>query len=284
MSARVVFDMPADQYRALPSVSKSALDDFRKCPAWYYAKHILNAVEREQTPAMQYGTLLHSLILDGKAAYHTKPEGMSFASKDGKAWREEHLDLPIISQGESDSLQRTAGALLKHPLASTLFTNGKSEVSLFGDHWTGIGIKGRADWIGGGRIVDIKTTMDASSKGFSKSISSFGYHRQAWLYLELAKQNGLKAEDFVFVAIEKGPVPLINVRRLAPQAIELGGVEVNSMLQDLAECQKSGIWKDYSGADIGEIDLPTWAYSDTTGMELIGAVEAEEETSHDLIP
>jgi len=285
MSACIIYDMAATGYRAALGVSKSALDDFAKCPAWYYAKHVAKEVEREETAAMQYGTLLHSLILDGKASYHAKPDGMSFASKDGKAWREAHQDLPIISQGESDSLQRTAGELLKHPVASKLFGEGRSEVSMFGIHAeTNTIIKGRADWIGSGRIVDIKTTADASNKGLSKSIYNFGYHRQAWLYLELAKQNALELGQFVFIAIEKGPVPLINVRALSPTAIEQGGIEINSQLRDLAECRRTGIWKDYSADNIGEIDLPTWAYNDTTGMELIGAVPVEDEVNCDLIP
>jgi exodeoxyribonuclease VIII len=285
MSACIIYDMAATGYRAALGVSKSALDDFAKCPAWYHAKHVAKEVEREETAAMQYGTLLHSLILDGKASYHTKPDGVSFVSKEGNAWREAHQDLPIISQAESDSLQRTAGALLKHPVASKLFGEGRSEVSMFGIHAeTNTIIKGRADWIGSGRIVDIKTTADASNKGLSKSIYNFGYHRQAWLYMELAKQNALDLKQFVFIAIEKGPVPLINVRALSPAAIEQGGIEINSQLRDLAECRRTGIWKDYSADNIGEIDLPTWAYNDTTGMELIGAIPTDESEELDILP
>jgi len=156
---------------------------------------------------------------------------------------------------------------------------------MFGIHAeTNTIIKGRADWIGSGRIVDIKTTVDASNKGLSKSIYNFGYQKQAWLYLELAKQNALELGQFVFIAIEKGPVPLINVRALSPAAIEQGGIEINSQLRDLAECRRTGIWKDYSADNIGEIDLPTWAYNDTTGMELIGAIPVEDEVNCDLIP
>lgn len=285
MIPSIHYDLVGDDYRALAGVSKSMLDDFAKCPAWYYQMQIVKSVKSEKSPALQYGTLLHSLVLDGEAKFHAKPDGMSFASKEGKEWRAAHSDAPIISEEEANTLQKTANLILTHPIASKLFAKGRSEVSMFGVHnETGMTIKGRADWINDNMIVDIKTTQDASNKGLSKSISNFGYHRQAWLYLELAKQNGLNLDQFVFIAIEKGSVPLINVRSLSQAAIEQGGIEINSMLFDLNKCIKSGIWKDYSGDEIAEIDLPPWAYSDTTGMELIGAIPSEEINETDLIP
>jgi hypothetical protein len=266
---RIQFNLPATDYRAMEGISKSALDDFAICPAYYHAKRT-SLIADKPTAAMQYGTLLHSLVLDGRADFHIKPDGMTFASKDGKAWRENHLDKPIVSQTEADELMATSSAILKHPHAAPLFGSGKSEVSLFGVHReTGLPIKGRADWLGNNHIVDIKTTADASNRGLSQSINSFRYHVQAAMYLTLAQQNGLDVDSFIFVAIERGEFPLINVRKLSPEAVERGQQILDKQLLDLSNCIKSQVWPDYSGDTTkpGEIDLPPYAYNDLTGAQ-----------------
>lgn len=286
--------MTAAEYFAAPGVSKSALDDFARCPAYFKARQD-GLIPRTSTPAMEFGTLLHNLVLLGRADYHTKPDGMTFASKEGKAWKAEHSDLPIVSAETAAELQGMASAILRHPHAAPLFGKGRAEVALFGTHReTGLPIKGRADWIGalpGGKnfLVDIKTTADASNAGFARSIANYRYHVQAAMYCELANQNGLQVDDFYFIAIEKGDVPLINVRLLAQAAIELGKVTLDAQLRELKACQESGIWPDYSGASVAAqlIDLPPWSYTDTTGCELTGAEEITTETTQnegDLIP
>lgn len=286
---RIELAMPSLVYRKADGISKSALDDFAVCPAYYRAKQ-LGQIAEKPTAAMQYGTLLHSLVLDGRADFYTKPDGMTFASKDGKAWRDDHQDKPIVSATEAAELTSTASAILKHRHAAPLFGQGASEVSLFGVHKeTGLAIKGRADWLGKTHIVDIKTTADASNRGLSNSINSFRYHVQAAMYLTLAQQNGLDVDSFYFVAIERGEFPLINVRKLSPEAVERGQQILDKQLLDLSNCIKTDTWPDYSGdtETAGEIDLPTWAYSDMTGAELIGAEVVEydpEKLNLDLIP
>lgn len=268
--------MTSTEYFAHKAVSKSSLDDFARCPAYYHAAHIARTVKRETTPAMQFGTLLHGLVLEGRADFHTKPDGMTFASKDGKAWKEAHSDKPILSADTAAELQAMSSAILRHPHAAPLFGKGQAEVAMFGTHKeSGLAIKGRADWVGVApfgkhRLVDIKTTADASNAAFARSIAAYRYHVQAAMYCELAKQNGYQVDDFYFIAIEKGDVPLINVRLLSQAAIELGKVTLDAQLRELKACMESDFWPDYSGADAapGVIDLPVWSYSDTTGCEL----------------
>ena len=285
-SINIIKDMPAEDYFAAPGVSKSSLDDFAKCPAYYNARKT-GLIHRTTTPAMEFGTLLHSLVLLGRADFHVKPDDMTFASKDGKAWRDAHADKPILKSETASKLQAMASAILRHPHAAPLFGKGHSEVSMFGTHKeTGLAIKGRADWVGEmphgkHRIVDIKTCEDASNSGFAKSIASYRYHVQAAMYLELANQNGLQCDDFYFIAIEKGEVPLINVRLLKSDAVELGKVTLDAQLRELKACMESGVWPDYSGASAVPqlIDLPQWSYTDNSGCELIGAEEIKPETT-----
>ena len=125
----VFHGVPAETYFASPGVSNSMLKGYADDPLDFL--YALNSPPAPASEAQMVGTVAHRMILEGKLGippgFAVKPEGMSFATKDGKAWREAHQDLPIISQAESDSLQRTAGALLKHPVASKLFGEGRSE-------------------------------------------------------------------------------------------------------------------------------------------------------------
>jgi len=88
------------------------------------------------------------------------------------------------------------------------------------------------------------------------------------------------------VFIERGDLPLINVRKIATEAIEQGRIEYQKLLRDLAECQRTGIWLDYSGdgAQPGEVDLPAWKYADMTGATKFELEEEADETKNDLIP
>ena len=283
---KIIYDLDAPIYRAQDGISKSSLDDFAICPAYYKARKD-GLVENEESPAMSYGTLVHSVLLDGGADYYEKPEGMNFATKEGKAWKAEHADKQIVSAEMAATLAATETAVNNHPHAAMILRNGKCEVSMFGVHReTGLPIKGRADFIGQGYIADIKTTRDASNRAISSDIKKRRYHVQAAMYLELARQNGIGADKFYFVFIQSGAIPLINVRQISAAAIERGTEILNKQLFDLKNCMEKNVWPDYSGdtAKPGEIDLPEYAYLDLTNAEKFEMPDETETENHDLIP
>ena len=275
---RIEYNLSAASYRALPEISKSETDSIDDCLAKYQREQA-GLIERQETSAMRYGTQLHALILDGKADYYVKPDGMTFATKEGKAWRDSHLDKPVLKQDEHEELTAVAASIIKHRHAASLFIGAKTEVSLFGIHKpTGFCIKGRADILNLGRkcIADPKSMVDASNRAMSRAIFDWNYHVQAYWYRELAQQNGLDIAHFYFIGIER-KTGLINVRAITEQAMEQGKIKMDARLEKLNAAMQSGDWPDYSGTtpEPGEIDLPEFAYNDTAGMELIGAIPAE---------
>lgn len=287
------FDLPHDEYRERNGYSKSELDGFiKKCPAFYYrSKDVVEA--EEETDAMLFGRLLHALVFNQPTLFYVRPDGLSFTTKEGRAWRDDHADRPIIKQSTHRELLHTADAVRSHPHVKPLMREGVAEISLFGVHReTGLPIKGRPDWLPNERnfVLDLKRTNDASDAALSRTIHKFGYHRQAWMYLDLVRQVfGTHPTDFYIVAVEAGPVPLVNVKLLTQAAVERGGFEIKRALEEVKRCRQSGVWPDYSGPQPqpGLIDLPQWAYSDATGLELIGGIEAETddtETADDIIP
>ena len=276
-------------YQAAPGVNKSLLDQFARCPA--LAKRHLDGTRREQSEAMQFGSLVDasvfSPLLSGPAwivqpetyknddgeilkwngnAKHCR-EWVRLASEDG---------LPVIKRQMNDEIHAASNAVLNHPHAALLLSEGHAQASLFATcPRTGLPLKGRPDWLGNGQIVDLKTTADASPDAIARQIATYRYHVQAAFYLDLAKLCGVDCSEFYFIFVERGAKPLVNVRRLNDRAIELGRYLYRRDLEGFAKCQASGIWPDYSGAEaIQEIDVPAWAHCNAMdGMELVGAQE-----------
>ena len=253
------FDLPEDVYRKAPGVNVSALKD-AITPAHYRASR-----DAEQpatpTPAQVFGTACHAFALEGRTAFVTRPDGMVFTTKEGKAWRDAQT-LPILTQDEAESIRRIGLELDKHPVAnSVLRSGGKSEVSCFKrDAATGLMLKGRADYLtsdinGMTTIVDLKTCGfgDASEAAFSREIAKWKYHQQAAFYLDL-----FGATFFLFVAAEKEAPYAVNVFRLDAESIAVGRAANEAALQSIAAAEASGDWSCYP-PELHTLTLPKWA-------------------------
>jgi len=258
----VYFDLDEQTYRAATGINISALKNINRSPAHYLAK--LTEVRPEPTPALVFGTLLHRAALEPKklaGSFAVKPEGMSFVSKEGKAWRDAQT-LPIITEEQHIALSGAAASVAAHPAAAAILADAKREVSVFRritrSNPEGLLLKGRLDIVatdshGSTTIADIKTTEDASPEAFSKTIAQYGYAQQAAHYLDL-----LGATHFVFIAVEKTAPYAVGVYCLDPASVAMGRERNLRNLDLLEACQSSGHWPAYS-SDIETISLPAWA-------------------------
>lgn len=256
------FDLPEDIYRAASGINISSLKAMGKSPAHYLAK--LTEPKSEPTPAMVFGTLLHRAALEPHrlaGSFAVKPEGMSFVTKDGKAWRDSQT-LPIITSEQNEALKGAADSVANHPAAAAILDGARREVSVFRrivrSNPEGMLLKGRVDIVaidqhGSTTIADVKTTEDASLEAFSKTIAQYGYAQQAAYYLDL-----LGASHFVFIAVEKTAPYAVGVYCLDAASIAVGREKNMKHLDIFEACQTSGQWPAYS-SDIETISLPAWA-------------------------
>lgn len=253
--------MTEAQYRASEAISKSDLDYIAppRTPAHYKA-HKDGMLVREETPAMRLGTLTHRAILEPdsmQAAFAVRPEGLSFTTKEGKAWRDAQK-APIITQEEADSIKGMVASVWAHPAAKRLLDGAKTEQCLFAEDANGMIRKGRLDALpGGSAIVDIKTTGSADAQEFERSIGKFRYHVQAAYYLDLCKLIGIEKRQFVFVAVEKQPPYGVAVYSLGQDAISLGRMEYQRDLAAVRHCTETGEWPAF-GDEILIVGLPAW--------------------------
>jgi len=257
-------DLTNAEYHASPAISKSGLDLIRRAPAFYRWRQ---ANPTEQTPAMLLGTLTHTAVLEPDrfaSEVIARPEGIERRTNAGKAeWAAFELEADgreIITANEWTKLAAIRDAVRSHPAAAkALAGNPTIEQSIFW-HADNIACRCRPDAVTErGVIVDLKTTRDASPKGFAKSIAQYRYHVQAAFYSDGYKAAfGEAPRGFVFIAVETEPPYLVAAYVASETMTSRGRIEYQTDLDTFRRCQDTGNWHGYSDAPL-TIDLPKWA-------------------------
>lgn len=249
-------DMPAEVYHKVDALSKSLMTKALRSPAHYRAA--VDGKSDEPTKAMQIGTVAHTAILEPHKLAEIaaiKPDGMSFVTKEGKAWKAENEGKIILDAQEAADIDGMAQAVRRHPSFEPSHLDNKIEASVFGeDEETGLPLKARPDlWAEGiGLILDVKTTDDASEEAFLRTIQKFAYHVQAAHYIEMTG-----ATDFVFIAVERNAPYAVAAYRLSPEWLELGFETRRRAIRIVHECTAMNSWPAYPTATT-TLALPVW--------------------------
>jgi len=275
-------------YHRHPAVSKSHLDQVAKSPLHYWSRYLdPDRVQFEPTPAMQVGTAVHTHVLEldqWDARYVVMPEGIDRRTKAGKAEWEAFTasaaDRTVISAADFELVQRMGRAVYGHPAAALLLQqlSGQAETThMWTDADTGLECKCRPDWLtdDGSLIIDLKTTEDASPRGFQRSVGNWRYHVQAAWYLHgLEQATGTRPEQFIFVCVEKRAPYAVAVYAADAEMIAIGDAAAKRDLEVLATCKAANAWPGYSD-QIETINLPPWMRPRPDGTTLITPPEIE---------
>ena len=219
--------------------------------------------ETVPTKAMEEGTAVHTYFLENelfKNRYCYKPKAFNGRTKEGKQWMEEHGHLNVLPAEWEENLINMNHSFLASPAKMIYDLDGLTELSYFSEDLGGIRAKCRPDWISSdsGVVVDLKTTQDASPKGFQKSIGQFGYHIQAAWYLRVLQSLGLDSYDFIFIAIEKTAPFCVGVYRASTEMLEEGSKKVDEAINKILWCKDNDFYPDYTPNEIETISLPPW--------------------------
>ncbi len=249
----LVRGMPFAEYLADPAVSNSMLSDMRKSPAHCYALHLApDRPKDEPTAAMSAGTLAHTAILERDqldVRYIVKPDGMNFATKDGKVWRDAVPEgLSIVSEDSMKNALAQREAVMRVGVLKQLFSSGIAEASIFWiDADTGLRCKARPDWlhfVSPRKVIalDVKTIADLTSESVEKAITFYGYHRQRGHYVKGLRACGMEVEDFGF-AFVSGSYPFIAAPYLLDdETCDQGSDESDELLERFAYCKANNDW------------------------------------------
>lgn len=262
--------MPAERYHSIAAMSAGGLKRMRMSPAHFYGLQMDPERPRsgDPTPAMKAGTLFHVALFEPDALatrYVIKPEGMSFASKDGKAWRDAQpagvdiIDADALAKAKTQARNVRADADI-----AALMADGFAESSAFWlDDHTGELCKCRPDWTSpagdGVVLVDGKSCPDASPEGFGRTAWNMGYlHTAAWYVDGFEAATGQKVLGYVFAAVEHD-WPHVAAPYMVPDDVLDKARSENRRLLDLyAECRRTGVWPGYSSG-VSLLQLPAWA-------------------------
>lgn len=278
--------VPFEDYLRWDAVSQSQLKELARSPAHLRA---YLAQPDEDTDALRIGRAVHCAVLEpGEFAspkrFGILPDGTDRRTKAGKElWETIRASgATPIKQAEHEATCAMRDALLAHTAAGALLrAPGSTELSIvWMDEETGVLCKARhdkhAEGVGGGVILDVKTTGDASPREFERSVFNFGYHRQGAFYIRGARALSLPVEHYAILAVEKDAPYAAAVYRLNDGAIDAGDAEAGVLLRLYARCLLRNEWPAYT-AGVQDIAIPDWAWtvSDRFTSELRKDLEAQ---------
>ena len=226
---------------------------------------------RASTPAQERGTLFHLAVFESAKfgagiSHHVRPPDLSFATKEGKAWKAEHADLPLLTVDENANIRGAAEALRADPFAGPMLAaNGLAEVSAFAHHpGTGLLTKCRIDWLtqdnkGKPWILDAKSCD--SLDGFPFSAREYSYDVQSVFYTDLLESlpEPIPGTRFLFAAVELSPPFDLRLEIVAADDLRAARALYEADLASIADCTTRGAWPRKYPA-VGSMKMPRrWA-------------------------
>jgi len=249
-----------DEYRDLPGINWSSLKQFHHSARMfrYYQNH-----PSPDKPAYALGRAVHCAILepDRFDADHVVYDGKVRRGKAWDAFKEEYAGKEILKPGEMAQVEVMREAVLDH-VAGEYFTGGRSEVNLeWNDGPTGLTCKGRADYIRGPLLIDLKTARDVDPRRFARAAADYLYHGQMAYYFDGAQMSGDLPEPGMsplIVAVQSQPPWDVAVYQITDDQLQWGRNLYRSYLDQLAAGLESDVWPGVA-PDVVPLELPEWA-------------------------
>jgi hypothetical protein len=193
-----------------------------------------------QSPAMRLGSAVHALLLGGDLVVYD-------SDRRGKAWAEFRESYPpdslILTASEHAEAKHMAASVEAHPLAGPLLTE-RATVHERRIDWMrdGRACRGTPDAVGGGALVELKTTRSAEPEKFIRDATRMGYHGQLSFYASGLLAAGTEVRDLYIIAVESAPPYATTLLELEPTAWAAGDALVATWWEQLRACERSGVW------------------------------------------
>lgn len=194
-------DLPFDDYLADDALQSSDIKNLLISPLQYWINSPLNPNRppNKGTAAKDLGTLIHEVILENPdKPLAQKPSGMSFTTKDGKAWRKQQLDngVTIVTEDENRTLSTIIDACRRSGVTDEL-RGSIPEVTYVWTHESGHRCKIRLDAIKSTMAFDLKTFVNQQSKDLDVCLAyatgNLRYHISAvWYRLGIDHMRSVK--------------------------------------------------------------------------------------------
>jgi hypothetical protein len=251
-----IYEMPFDQYRAIPALNSSKLKELRRTPAHF--KAALEAPEKPPTAVQQKafnkGTAFDTLLLRGKAHLDAQVAIDLEINKNKKEYKEFKAEAVaagkmILSQEDYQACFKMLDASLKKYQWKKIFASAghPHRILIWQDEATGLWCKAELDFLTeDGTLVDLKTTADAGFWFFSRNARRLGYVNQGAFYLSgLTAVTGHYHYDFLIAAIEVDPPYESHIFRPSPLQKYEAEDQNKERMETLLTCYNRDEWPGY---------------------------------------
>lgn len=272
--------IPNEAYHAGPGISKSGLWTIStKTPA-----HYKFPPEKEETAQQKnakiFGTACHLAILEPEDFEKLVVRGP--ADRRGNKWSDLEtacgLDgRVLLTEKDFDNVLSMRDMIHANAFLNGIVTGGKRMVEATGyfiDPVTKELCRVRPDLYREdiGVILDIKSTKNAGSDEFARSVSNYGYHAQEAFYSDGWNAVGKIVNGFLFMAFEKESPFAFKIYELPPSIVDEGRVAMRKALDTYHSCRESNSWPAYA-EEVEELSFKRWQYRHT---EAPGPMDEQE--------
>jgi hypothetical protein len=266
----------AEYHRSAGFSSTIARTLILKTPA--HAKAVADGYGRD-SDAMDMGTAVHQLLLRDDRVDVLDYD--NFRTNDAKAARDQSRAagrIPMLRH-KWDEAQTIANRVREQIVALNLdpvpFTEGTAEHVI---RWEDRGVDCRAmlDWLRDDLeyVDDLKTTSDASPRGFRRKVWNLRYDIQAAFYLRavaawLGEMSHPIKPRFRWVAVETEYPYLVTVHEPSKVALENADARVDEAIDRWREACQAGVFAGYTPvSEVGPVpwEADAWASVDTDGV------------------
>jgi hypothetical protein len=240
----IIYDEPSAVYHASEAIGSSDIRDYLRSPRLFKDKRD-GLVPDKATPALILGTLTHLAMLEPerfRQSIAVKPEGMSFATKDGKEWKAAHEGREILSQDDYCAIHMMMQRMPDE--CRRALSSGKSEVTVRSTI-AGLSVQCRVDhWDEKSDVLYDLKTIDAI-ENVEREIHKRGYYiQQEWYRRVVAAERDGNAPGFVLIFCEKTWPFRWRIVELDADFVELGARAVADATHGINARIKSGDWSD----------------------------------------
>lgn len=242
-------------------INQSILKHMEKSPAHVF--HAMSAPKTKPSEAMIVGCVVESMLFGTPYEYTTSPFD-DFRTKEARAWRDEQVErgVHIVTQDLVSKANAMLDSLRQNTQIMHWVKKATNNIALCGQAPNGVDMKGLVDLAPDDELVilDLKTTKDASPRGFGKSIAEYGYDVQAWWYQYLWEQATNQKRQFAFLCVESEAPYLTAIYVIPQENIDRAGQVVQGWLETYRKCKEEGQWPGYS-QDLQWAQVPKWRFA-----------------------
>lgn len=274
-------------YARLGDINWSTLKHMRRSPLHF--KHARD-MPPEDTTRLARGRASHTAVFEPDR-FLIEYALFKGARRAGRAWetfKEQHPDETILKIDEYQKALALRDAVRSNALAMRYLAKGRAEETIqWTDHVTGLGCKGRIDWVSSSSpaIVDLKTTGDVSTLRFGAVAARLAYHAQLAFYREgYFRAHGVQL-PVVILAVELEAPHDVVVYRVEDDEIYAGEKEFAELLAEVRKCTETNSWPGRYATE-QKLHLPGWAFRSTgedsvDGLDLL--ITGQETTQEDTV-